>query len=376
MKNKRGITLIALIITIIVLLILAGVSISMVVGENGVLNRATDASKKTNEAKDEELRQMAIAEAAMNFENTEYEDKNGEKVTIPAGFAVSQVEGENTVEDGLVIIDSKGNEFVWIPCSLEEYTNASWNNDWNKWKYREDDGIEWSDPQTEIGINSLRKLEENNSDSVGFFVARYEAGIPNNVDFYADSEGDSYYNETKKDISEYIPVSKKGVPVWNCLSKVNAYKLSKNMYANNSSLNSYLIDSNAWNYICDKIITNNKEDGTSWGNYKDSIKSIYEDIDTLYAYHGNDFIGGDFLENKKSVYHKGKILDNVLPGNSNGYLLELSTGASEKFKSYNIYDMAGNLCEYTTEIGTSEENSGDYAKTVVRGGSFKEGRYR
>ena len=46
MKNKKGITLISLIITIIVLLILAGVSISMVVGENGILNRATDASKK------------------------------------------------------------------------------------------------------------------------------------------------------------------------------------------------------------------------------------------------------------------------------------------------------------------------------------------
>ena len=61
----------------------------MVVGENGILNRAQDASKKTNEAKEEELRQMAIAEAAMNFENTDYEDENGEKITIPAGFAVS-----------------------------------------------------------------------------------------------------------------------------------------------------------------------------------------------------------------------------------------------------------------------------------------------
>ena len=50
MKNEKGITLIALIITIIVLLILAGVSISMVVGENGVLNRAQEASKKAKEA--------------------------------------------------------------------------------------------------------------------------------------------------------------------------------------------------------------------------------------------------------------------------------------------------------------------------------------
>ena len=50
MKNNKGITLVALVITIIVLLILAGVSISMVVGENGVLNRATNAADKTSEA--------------------------------------------------------------------------------------------------------------------------------------------------------------------------------------------------------------------------------------------------------------------------------------------------------------------------------------
>ena len=50
MKNNKGITLVALVITIIVLLILAGVSISMVVGQNGILNRATNAAEKTSEA--------------------------------------------------------------------------------------------------------------------------------------------------------------------------------------------------------------------------------------------------------------------------------------------------------------------------------------
>ena len=79
MEKSKGITLIALIITIIVLLILAGVSISLVVGENGIIGRAVSSSEKTNEAKDEEQRQFAMAEAAMNFENTEYEDENGKK---------------------------------------------------------------------------------------------------------------------------------------------------------------------------------------------------------------------------------------------------------------------------------------------------------
>ena len=63
MKNKRGITLIALIITIIVLLILAGVSISLVVGENGILNRATDANKKTNLETEKEYLELATVAA-------------------------------------------------------------------------------------------------------------------------------------------------------------------------------------------------------------------------------------------------------------------------------------------------------------------------
>lgn len=58
-----------------------------------------------------------MLEAATNLENQPYTDKNGDIATIPAGFAVSQVEGENTIDNGLVIIDKKGNEFVYIPVS-------------------------------------------------------------------------------------------------------------------------------------------------------------------------------------------------------------------------------------------------------------------
>ena len=47
MKNQKGITLIALVITIIVLLILAGVSIAMLTGQNGILTRASGASEKS-----------------------------------------------------------------------------------------------------------------------------------------------------------------------------------------------------------------------------------------------------------------------------------------------------------------------------------------
>ena len=58
-KNK-GITLIALVITIIVLLILAGVTIATLTGENGILTRAADASKKTGQASAEEQVQLEV----------------------------------------------------------------------------------------------------------------------------------------------------------------------------------------------------------------------------------------------------------------------------------------------------------------------------
>ena len=67
MKSNKGITLVALVITIIVLLILAGVSISMVVGENGVLNRATNAAERTTEADARQELEMAVSSAQSDF---------------------------------------------------------------------------------------------------------------------------------------------------------------------------------------------------------------------------------------------------------------------------------------------------------------------
>lgn len=63
MKNQKGITLIALVITIIVLLILAGVSIAMLTGNNGILTQATSALDKTKIASIAENVQMGIGAA-------------------------------------------------------------------------------------------------------------------------------------------------------------------------------------------------------------------------------------------------------------------------------------------------------------------------
>ena len=72
-ENKNsGITLIALVITIIVLLILAGVSIAMLTGENGILIQATNAREKTTKAEEEEKIKMAVMGSSVD--NTGYVD--------------------------------------------------------------------------------------------------------------------------------------------------------------------------------------------------------------------------------------------------------------------------------------------------------------
>lgn len=66
MRNQKGITLIALVITIIVLLILAGVSIAMLTGSNGILTQANSAQEKTRVAEVAENVKMGIGAAYAN----------------------------------------------------------------------------------------------------------------------------------------------------------------------------------------------------------------------------------------------------------------------------------------------------------------------
>ena len=121
LKERKGITLIALVITIIVLLILAGVSIAMLTGTNGILTQANNAKQATEESTEKEKRQLSQVEASTHLENYTYTDTEENTAQIPAGFAVSNVEGENLVSKGLVIIGETGNEYVWIPCTKDTY---------------------------------------------------------------------------------------------------------------------------------------------------------------------------------------------------------------------------------------------------------------
>ena len=78
LKQNKGITLVALVITIIVLLILAGVSISLVVGENGVLSRATGASAKSKRGQLIEAMDLALEDCQTKYVNDVYADESAD----------------------------------------------------------------------------------------------------------------------------------------------------------------------------------------------------------------------------------------------------------------------------------------------------------
>ena len=78
-KEEKGITLIALVITIIVLLILAGVAIAMLSGENGILKKAAEAKTETEKGQEKEETALATAEFTTYFltNNMKYKCSNG-----------------------------------------------------------------------------------------------------------------------------------------------------------------------------------------------------------------------------------------------------------------------------------------------------------
>ena len=160
MERNKGITLIALIITIIILLILVGVSINLAI-KGDLFGSAEKAVSGTNDKTaqeqtrvDELMGELGRVEEQQRQDNlpgtrvtepTEYKEGNKTAV-IPAGFTVSKAEGETTIDGGLVIylINDKTEEeikkltwtgtelenlkktydqFVWIPISHEQINN-------------------------------------------------------------------------------------------------------------------------------------------------------------------------------------------------------------------------------------------------------------
>ncbi len=168
-RNEKGITLIALVVTIIVLLILAGISISMLTGQNGILNRAQEAKEKTETAqKDEEIRLTVMSSLGtdglldINQLKTEIENQGG--TVSGTTFPVAVTTGKTTYQ-----IDQFGNiseqsqpENIEENWTVADISNT--NDDWYAYKDASGNKATVNAPKLANGMTAIKyETEETGS---------------------------------------------------------------------------------------------------------------------------------------------------------------------------------------------------------------------
>ena len=192
-----------------------------------------------------------IQPGQISDKNENYQDKNGDKAIIPAGFKI--LPGAETISEGLVIQDENENEFVWVPVTnVVQYTR---NSDYAN---KEISSIVYTDtgylpeeiqPATEDrSSNNEEKEKQIVIDAGGFYISRFEAGIENDK-----------------------LVSKKDAKIWTNISQTNA-KTTAKTFINNDNVKSSLCSGIQWDVIMNFV--NEKMDGNS--NYF-SVTSYLED---------------------------------------------------------------------------------------------------
>ena len=383
--GKKGITLISLVVTIIVLLILAGVSIATLTGDNGLLTRANEAETKTEKAKEDELRELTQAEAATHLEEYEYEDESGKKVTIPPQCSISQVEGENTLDDGLVIIDANGNEWVWIEVPRTTvFTTAKNSNEYDALKtdlinyvgdYKKgsnEQNYNWTDEWYDSNGNTTSQSSNLNDTSgcgltssqytllyqkmlssvytnEGFWIGRYEAGVSEPI------------SKTEEDLTETAKSQKDMYP-YTSITCSQAQKLASSMSPDNSKTSSLMFGIQ-WDLVCKYLESrsdfneeNINSDSGSWGNYASVSFSVSNGSYAVLDQRLSE------LQNWSEIYLS---YEKISSGAENKVLF--TTGATKRNSKMNIYDMAGNAIEWTLEHAITKYTD---SPCTFRGGSY------
>ena len=355
-ETSKGITLIALVITIIVLLILAGVSIAMLTGQNGILTQANKAKEETEKAQQKEEEDLdnlnKLIENTVNgggsggtsegvkpgekVDNTEkdnYTDTNGDKATIPGGFTLSGIESEQKVSEGLVIYDipdgvtpnwtedtnsdgvpdiqTKYNQFVWIPVK----DASAYQRDFSYPSYYDEnlettpEGSTFTDtgylpegiqPETDDATNNENAERASVLKYNGFYVGRYEAG---------------------KETSTLV--SKQNATVWTDITQTDSKTTAKTMY-NNNVVKSALCSGIQWDMVMHFVDKKN-----------DAIGKVFD----VRVYDGTRHTGS-----------------------------KAESGKNNNDKVQNIYDLEGNCWKWVAEKNNTSSpfvsRGGDYHKNI------------
>ena len=260
--------------------------------------------------------------------NGKYVDKNGDIAYIPSGFRVSLAEGTNEIRNGLVITDkidengkSIGNEFVWIPVDyFEEFIREDFGTtaiDENNFitteeteeKYYEPSGNgKTIDETASASIKEVQAMYKSVKEYKGFYIGRFETGIDLDTPRTTDSG------------TSANPVIKK---------------------------NKYIYNYIAWG----------KSTTDETGGAVEKARSMYENSTLCYGVQWDAVLR--WINKDYSINYILK--DSTGKGNydTNGNLIK--SGNDENCQIKNIYDLAGNVSEWTMEsYGTTDK--------IARGG--------
>ena len=415
LKSKKGITLVALVVTIVVLLILAGVSINLVLGDNGIISKAQEGKTKSAEASENDLKGMNSLidemETVLNGGNTEE--------TVPyLPSSDFHYDTSTSVDTGLVIADSNGNEYVWVvvPKSLYNNTNYNLNNEKKPSSSTDYVNIEhclqqytaiyrngtsysdiyaadtanvgWFEDETEYNNlkNSMLKSVYENG---GFYVGRYEAGIDT-------IKGENRTSDTEKNSDgKYTiegmptPVTKADAYPYTWVTRTQAQNLANNV--NSGSRTCSLMFGVQWDLVLaflskdtTKITSTDvlTKNSTTIGNYSDSAFQLRKT--GKYALFSNYSLSSTWSLATTATEGYVDSGRNKLTQSSiaNGTLV--TTGTSEQSKVMNIYDVAGNVYEWTLEKASNTglpcarrggyfNNTGSVVHASIRNGFSTEG---
>ena len=367
-RKTSGITLIALVVTIVVLLILAGITISLVFSENGIIAKAKEAAEKTNQAAINEQEQMnevaGYLDNMLNEIGGSGEEPTPPKPTLPSDGSYSEEKGVNTpnLGEGMTAIkwngnsweETKGNDVDWYDYSTKKWANAK-TSDGSMWvwipryAYSITSGYHSSSAgnievefmkgltnETSTGRTTFQNSSGQGNWNIhpafnygqtvsGIWVAKFEASRSNATSSSAGS------NNTIK--------IQPGVQSWRSITVNDIYTNCLNY---NKTLNSHMMKNDEWGAVA--YLSKSK-----YGKQNEEV----------WINNSGSYITG-------SAGNSASAGSNT--GTTNDYTSTQGVKASTTGTVYGVYDMSGGAWEYVAGyVNNGNGNLTSYGSSLVNG---------
>ncbi len=374
LKAKRGITLIALVITIIVMLILVAATVTVALN-GGLFQSAKKATADTEVAREEE---SELSNGRVKIDGKWYDsmedyvagvpskdqplttyDKAGKKdgylienaeftdgeytAVIPKGFKISEEDGEGSIATGLVIKDANENEFVWIPVEgnlTESYTVTI-------------DNKNYLEPKKLTGTHSTTGFKYDSQEELNYYYGYTDEGKQTPYYNYANFKYEKEYKEMVRQVNKYD-----GFYIGRYETTIDNGKIGSKVGTKVLTAGDILI----------QAPIGATETGTCyyrwWGLYVEQKKANVPDngsnVQTAMIYGVLWDKTMDFINEKQSSYGTTTAHSEWHQGSSVVKSGENTASLSTQDKALNIWDLESNAYDWIQEA-----NSSDYR--VLRG---------